>query len=138
MIRVILVDDQITVRHGLRMRLMLEPDMLVVGEAGDGQEALHLALSLSPDVVLMDIEMPGMDGIAATEAMKAQAPQSAVVMLSIYADTLTRTRAQVAGAVAFVEKQGTTGELLATIRQIVRSEQSASLEQDWSDEIGKV
>ena len=77
MIRVILVDDQITVRHGLRMRLMLEPDMLVVGEAGDGQEALHLALSLSPDVVLMDIEMPGMDGIAATEAMKAQAPQSA-------------------------------------------------------------
>ncbi len=68
----------------------------------------------------MDIEMPGMDGISATAALSASAVHSAVVVLSLHGDMMTRTRAQEAGAVAFVEKQGTTQELLLAIRQAVQ------------------
>jgi len=119
MISLLLVDDQPIVRRGLRMRLLFEPDITVVGEASNGEQALELAESLAPDIVLMDVEMPGMDGIAATEALRANTPQSAVVMMSIHDDTHTRARAQAAGAAAFVEKSGTLEVLLATIRQIV-------------------
>ena len=117
MIRVLLVDDQPVVRRGLRVRFHLEPDMQVVGEASTGREALTLAQTLSPDVVLLDIEMPGMDGIEATAALRTVVPQSAVVILSIHTDRQTRLRAQAAGAVAFVEKRGTTDTLLSAIRQ---------------------
>ena len=117
MIRLVLVDDQSTVRHGLRMRLMLEPDITVVGEAGSGKEALVLVQQLRPDVVLMDIEMPEMDGITTTTALHDIVPQSVTVMLSIHSDSITRARAQSAGAKAFVEKLGSTEELLSAIRQ---------------------
>ena len=79
-----------------------------------------MAQALSPDVVLMDIEMPEMDGIAATAAMSASVSTSAVVILSIHDDVQTRGRAQAAGAVAFVEKRGSTDNLLAAIRQAAR------------------
>ncbi|HLW01380.1 MAG TPA: response regulator transcription factor [Ktedonobacterales bacterium] len=117
MIRVLLVDDQPVVRRGLGLRLHLEPDMDVVGEARTGQEALSLAQALAPDVVLMDVEMPEMDGIQATTALRALRSPSAVVMMSIHDDLSTRTQAQAAGAVAFVTKNGMTEELLAAIRQ---------------------
>ena len=117
MIKLLLVDDQPIVRRGLRMRLMLEPDITVVGEASSGEQALVLVESLAPDIVLMDVEMPAMDGIAATAAMRASTSQSAVVMLSIHDDVHTRARARAAGAAAFVEKSGTLEVLLATIRQ---------------------
>jgi len=117
MIRVLLVDDQQAVRRGLGMRLHLEPDIQVVGEAGSGQAALPLAQRLAPDVVLMDVEMPGMDGIAATIALRAQLASSAVVMLSIHDDGPTQTRAQAAGAAAFVSKSSPPEQLLAAIRQ---------------------
>ena len=117
MIRLLVVDDQPAVRRGLRVRFHLEPDMQVVGEASSGREALTLAQTLAPDVVLMDIEMPGMDGIEATAALRTIVPQSAVVILSIHSERQTRIRAQAAGAVAFVEKRGTTDTLLAAIRQ---------------------
>ena len=117
MIRLLVVDDQPAVRRGLRVRFHLEPDMQVVGEASTGREALTLAQTLAPDVVLMDIEMPGMDGIEATAALRTIVPQSAVVILSIHTERQTRIRAQAAGAVAFVEKRGTTDTLLAAIRQ---------------------
>lgn len=116
MIRVLLVDDQVVVRRALRARFLLEPDLLVVGEARTGREALELAQILSPDVVLMDIAMPGMDGIEATAALHRAVPQSAVVILSISDDTQTREHAQDAGAVAFVQKRGTTETLLVAIR----------------------
>jgi len=119
MIRLILVDDQSIVRQGLRMRLLMEPDIAVIGEASSGEQALELVQELSPDIVLMDVEMPGMDGITATTAIRANTPQSAVVMMSIHDDARTRTRAKAAGAAAFVEKSGTLEVLLATIRQIV-------------------
>jgi len=117
MIRLLLVDDQPAVRRGLRLRFHLEPDMQVAGEASTGREALTLAQTLTPDVVLMDIEMPDMDGIEATTALLAVVPQSAVVILSIHTDRQTRMRARAAGAVAFVEKRGTTDMLLSAIRQ---------------------
>lgn len=117
MIRLVLVDDQSTVRLGLKMRLLLEPDMTVVGEASSGKEALVLVQQLRPDVVLMDIEMPEMDGITATTALHDIVPQSVTVMLSIRSDNVTRARARMAGAKAFVEKQGSTEELLLAIRQ---------------------
>lgn len=119
MIRVLLVDDQPVVRRGLRVRFQLEPDMQVIGEASTGSEALTLAQILTPDVVLMDIEMPDMDGIEATVALRTVVPQSIVVILSIHTDRQSRMKAQAAGAVAFVEKRGTTDILLAAIRQAV-------------------
>jgi DNA-binding NarL/FixJ family response regulator len=117
MIRVLLVDDQAVVRRALRTRFDLEPDLEVVGEASSGREALSLAQTLSPDVVLMDIEMPVMDGIEVTAVLRRAVPQSVVVILSIYDDAQTRERAKGAGAVAFVEKRGATDTLLAAIRQ---------------------
>jgi DNA-binding NarL/FixJ family response regulator len=117
MIRVLLVDDQQTVRRGLGLRLHLEPDMQVVGEASGGKEALRLAQTLAPDVVLMDVEMPEMDGIQATIALRAMRSPSAVVMMSIHDDRNIRLQAQAAGAVAFVTKNSMTEELLAAIRQ---------------------
>ena len=126
MIRVLLVDDQGVVRRALRARLHLEPDLEVVGEASSGSEALALAQSLTPDVVLMDVEMPEMDGIEATAALHRIGPQSAVVMLSIHDDAQTRERARAAGAVALVEKRGATETLLAAIRQAAGQARNSS------------
>jgi DNA-binding NarL/FixJ family response regulator len=116
-IRVLLVDDQPAVRQGLQIRLVLEPDVEVVGEAGDGAGAISLAQSLRPDVILMDVRMPGMDGISAVRTLRAVAPESAVVILSLYDDAKTRARAQEAGAAAFVAKHKVEGTLLAAIRR---------------------
>jgi DNA-binding NarL/FixJ family response regulator len=118
-IKILIVDDQPAVRQGLFMRLEAEPDLEVVGEAADGETALTLAHALCPDVVLMDVEMHAMDGIAATEALHATSPHIAVIMLSIYDDAQTRARAEQAGAMAFVPKSVPTDMLLATIRQAV-------------------
>ncbi|HEV2461650.1 MAG TPA: response regulator transcription factor [Ktedonobacterales bacterium] len=117
MVRVVLADDEAVVRRGLRVRLQLEPDLQVVGEASTSAEVVRLAQTLLPDVVLMDVQMPDMDGIAATAALRRLVPQIAVVMLSIHGDAQTRARAQAAGAVAFVEKRGDPDALMAAIRQ---------------------
>ncbi len=118
MIKLLLVDDQSIVRQGLRMRLLMEPDIVVIGEASSGEQALELVDVLSPDIVLMDVEMPGMDGVTTTATLRANTPQCAVVIMSIHDDTQTRARAQAAGAAAFVEKRGAVETLLATIRQV--------------------
>ena len=116
-IRVLIVDDQQSVRRGLHIRLSLEPEVEIIGEARDGAEAISLASSLQPDVVLMDARMPGMDGIEATAALRAVARESAVVILSLDDDAKTRTRAKEAGAVAFVAKGRMEEELLAVVRR---------------------
>ena len=116
-IRVLIVDDQPAVRRGLHLRLSLEPEVEVIGEAGDGAEAISLAGSLQPDVVLMDARMPGVDGIEATAALRAVARESAVVILSLDDSAKTRTRAKEAGAVAFVSKRRMEEELLAVVRR---------------------
>ena len=120
-VRLLLVDDRSSVRRGLRIWLALEPDLEVVGEACGGAEAISLTQALRPDVVLMDIEMPGMDGISAATALRSVAPQSAVVILTIHDDATTRARAQEAGAAAFVAKHRMEETLLAEIRRVARA-----------------
>ncbi len=121
MITLLLVEDQPAVRQGLEMRLALEPDIHIVGEANDGTVAVELAQTLQPDVILMDVELPTMDGIVATSTLRRIVPQSAVVILTLHDDTLTRQRAQNAGAVAFVAKHETDTVLLSAIRQAAHS-----------------
>ena len=116
MISVLLVDDDPVVRQGLRMRLALEVDVQVVGEAGDGEAALRVAPGLHPDVVVMDVAMPCMDGIAAAAALRSLAPDSAVVILSLNDDEDVRARARAAGAAAFVGKHQGAEALLGAIR----------------------
>ena len=116
MIRILLVDDQAIVRQGWAMRFALEPDIVVVGEAGDGREAVALAGVLQPDVVLMDVEMPVMDGVAALEELRSL-PMAAVA-ISIHDDAEVRERAREAGARAFIGKQQPFEALLAAIRGI--------------------
>jgi DNA-binding NarL/FixJ family response regulator len=115
-IRLLLVDDQAHVRRGLRMRLALEDDVIVVGDAGDAETAFELAEACSPDVVIMDVELPGMDGIAATGRLRHAKPGLAIVMLSLHDDPDTQARASAAGAAAFVPKHRMEGPLLAAIR----------------------
>ncbi len=98
------------------MRFALEEDFQVVGEAADGKAALDMARELHPDVVVMDVEMPTMDGVAATEMLVGCEPHPAVVMLSLYDDVKTRVRAQAAGASAFVEKHAPVETLIQAIR----------------------
>ena len=116
-IRLLVVDDEARVRQGLRMLMATEPDLEVVGEAGDGPAALHLALELRPDVVLMDLLMSGMDGIHATRLLQAAVPASSIVAFSVREDVSTRRAAAAAGAAAFVGKQEGPERLLATIRE---------------------
>ena len=117
MITLLVVDDQPSVRRGLRMLLALEPDLKTLGEASNGLEAVAAARTLQPDVVVMDIDMPHMDGLAATQTLATEAPQSAVVLLSIHDDEAMRQRAQAAGAAAFVGKQAGDLALIAAIHQ---------------------
>jgi len=117
MISILIVDDQRAVRRGLLNLLNLQADLIVVGEAVDGEEAVQLAITLKPDVVLMDLEMPVLDGLMATAQISLEIPQTAVIMLSIHDDKVARLKAEMAGAVAFVRKQGVE-PLLETIRSI--------------------
>ena len=123
LITLLLVDDQPQVLRGLEMRLALEPDVVVVGEAADAETALHLAEQLRPDVVVMDVELPRMDGITATQLLKQRWPDRAVIMLSLHDDCGTQLRARQAGASAFVAKHQMEGPLLAAIREAARHAQ---------------
>jgi DNA-binding NarL/FixJ family response regulator len=127
-IQVLLVDDEPNILRGLRMRLGLEPDIHVVGEAADGSTAVAMASRLCPDVVLMDVNMPVMDGIAATRELATRAPDSMVVILSMHDDHDTADRALAAGAVAFVAKQRMDGALLAAIRKAAQGRKGATID----------
>ncbi len=114
---ILLVDDHSLVRQGLRMLFQIEPAAVVIGEAGTGAEALALARNLKPDVVIMDVEMPGMDGIEATALLVAMHPQVAVIILTTHGTSDKRARAFAAGAKALVEKSQPE-ELVVAFRQV--------------------
>jgi DNA-binding NarL/FixJ family response regulator len=115
-IRILLVDDHPSIRRGLEMRLALESDLLVVGEAAGSMDVLTLVQTLDPDVVVMDAEMSGVDSLSAVERLRETAPHIAVVMLSMRGDKEMRQRALEAGVAAFVEKQAGVEALLQAIR----------------------
>ena len=115
-IRVYVVDDQPMIRHGVASMLASERGLLWVGEAADGAEALRGAPALAPHVILMDLAMPRMDGIAAISALRPLLPQTRFVALSSLPDPAELRRAQAAGAVGFLLKNASTAELVAAIR----------------------
>jgi two-component system, NarL family, response regulator LiaR len=122
MIRVLVADDEPSVRQGLHMRLALDPHITCVGEAADGASALAQVGSLHPDVVILDVEMPALDGIAVTRQIRATGTHTAVIMLSIHDDAGTRSRALSAGASAFVSKHDSPDTLLAAIHKTVETQ----------------
>ena len=115
-IRVLIVDDVPQVRRELRTLLPLLDAIDIVGEAENGQSAIELAAALRPDVILMDVEMPMMDGLAATRLIKQQCPQCRVIILSIYNDEAVRAKARSAGADDFVDKGAPLAALLQAIQ----------------------
>jgi DNA-binding NarL/FixJ family response regulator len=119
-IRLFLVDDEPLVRTGLRLRLGVEADFEIVGEAPDGPGAIEAVARVQPDVVLMDVHLPGIDGIEVTRAVRSSVPGCAVVMLSLQDDAETRARARQAGACAFVAKHEIDSALTAAIRKAAR------------------
>ncbi|BCY14004.1 response regulator transcription factor [Actinoplanes sp. L3-i22] len=122
MIRVLLVDDQQLIRAGLRMLLDAEAGMEVVGEAGDGRTAVTLAAQLVPDVVVMDIRMPGVDGITATSRIMSERPATRVLILTTFGDDDHLYPALQSGACGFLLKDAPPTELLNGIRQAAAGE----------------
>jgi DNA-binding NarL/FixJ family response regulator len=112
-IRVFIADDSVRARDGLRALLMTWPGVMVVGDAANGQEAVRLVAECHPDVVLMDLQMPVLDGVQATYLIKQQSPAITVVALTMYA--AEQTAALAAGANAVVIKGGAPEQLLAAL-----------------------
>ena len=124
-IRILLVDDHQVVREGLRRMLELEPDFEIVGDAGTAKDALDQVETLSPEVILMDIKMPGIDGIELTRQIKKKSPATNVVMLTLYDEYLSQ--AIEAGAKGYLVKDITREDLLKAIRAVHEGRSPISL-----------
>jgi DNA-binding NarL/FixJ family response regulator len=121
-IRVVVADDQALVRGGFRMILESQPDLEVVGEAADGAEAVELARTLTPDVLLMDIRMPNVDGIEATRRVVLAAPATRVMMLTTFGEDGYVWQAMKAGASAFLLKDVPPEDLAGAVRTVARGD----------------
>jgi DNA-binding NarL/FixJ family response regulator len=121
-IRLIIADDHPVVRTGLQGMLASQPDLEVVGEATTGAEAVALAIRLCPDVVLMDLRMPEMDGVAAIAEIRAQRPETHVLVLTTYDTDADILRAVEAGATGYLLKDAPREELFRAIRAAARGE----------------
>jgi DNA-binding NarL/FixJ family response regulator len=121
-IRVLVADDQAIVRDGLVTVLTLLDDITVVGSAGDGREAVERARELRPDVVLMDLRMPELDGADATAALLADRPGTAVLVLTTYADDASIGRALRAGARGYLTKDASRDDIAVAIRAVARGQ----------------
>ncbi|MBN1264539.1 MAG: response regulator [Anaerolineales bacterium] len=117
-IRLLIVDDHPPTRENIRKLVQFEQDIEVVGTARSGEEALEIARETQPDVVLMDINMPGMDGISATEALLEDVPFAQIIILSVQNETDYMRRAMLAGARDFISKPPSGDELISTIRTV--------------------
>lgn len=117
-LRILLADDHETVREGLRMMLNAQPDMQVVATVGDGREAVAQYEKVTPDVVIMDISMPGLNGLAATTQLMERCPSARVLTLTRHADNSYLQQLMRAGAAGYVLKQSRPAELLHAIRAV--------------------
>ncbi len=118
---ILIVDDAEEVRRDLRTVMQLMPDLEVMGEAVDGIEAVSLAEELRPDIVLMDLRLPGLDGFEATEQIRSRGLAKGIIMLTIYDQPENRSRAASAGVDLFLEKGLGIEVLISAIRQVGRS-----------------
>lgn len=123
--RLLIVDDMPQVRRELRTLLPLVDDIEIVGEAENGQSAIELAAALQPDAILMDVEMPIVDGISAARLIKQASPATRIIILSIHNDTAVRAQARSAGADDFVDKGAPLTALLQAIKPISSERTSA-------------
>jgi two-component system response regulator NreC len=119
-IRILLADDHTVVRDGLRALLEKQPDMAVVAEAADGRDSVRLAEELAPDVVIMDIAMPNMNGIEATRRITASCPRTAVVVLSMHQDESYVLRSLKAGAKGYLLKDSLRSDVIDAIRSVAQ------------------
>jgi two-component system, NarL family, response regulator NreC len=115
-IRILLADDHVVVRHGLKLVIEDQPDLTVVAEAGDGESAVQQALKMKPDVIVMDISMPGMNGLAATRKLRLLQPKAAIVTLTRHTDDAYLQELLRAGVSGYVLKQSAPAELVQAIR----------------------
>jgi len=122
MIRILLADDHSLVRHGFRMILSAQPDMEVAGEAGNGREAVELAQKLKPDVVVMDVTMPELNGIEATRRLVELSPRTRVLALSMHKDAVYVREILRAGARGYLLKDSADADLLAAVRAVAKGE----------------
>ena len=122
MIKILIADDHLIIRQGLRLILETEDDFELVGEASDGAEALSLCKKLSPDVILMDLRMPNMDGLTAIERLRAEQPGIAVVILTTFNEDELMLRGLQAGARGYLLKDTDRATLFDTIRAAARGE----------------
>ncbi len=116
-IRVLIVDDHQVVREGLRRMLDMEKEIQVIGEAADGEEAISKSASLSPNVITMDLKMPGMDGIAATAEIKKRQPDISILMFTLYADDLVQQAIE-SGASGYLLKTSDCSQITKAIHQV--------------------
>jgi DNA-binding NarL/FixJ family response regulator len=121
-VRVLIADDHGIVRSGLRLLLERQPDVEVIGEAADGAEARELAIRERPDLAILDLKMPKLTGLQATREIKAQAPEVAVLILSMHDDDRYVAEAMKAGASGYVVKTQADTDLVAAIRAVERGE----------------
>jgi two-component system, NarL family, response regulator NreC len=115
-LRILLADDHVIVRHGLKLLIDSQPDMTVIAEAGDGDTAVQCAVQFKPDVIVMDISMPGMNGLIATRKLKQLQPGAAIITLTRHTDDAYLQELLRAGVSGYVLKQSAPAELLQAIR----------------------
>jgi len=120
--RILLVDDHSVLRAGLRLLLNSQPDLIVAGEAGDAREALALAESLQPDLILLDLTMPGLSGIEALPALRRLAPSARILVLTMHDDESYLRQALRKGAAGYVLKKAADSELINAIQAVLRGE----------------